>query len=507
MDTVTLTADHGKHKTGTEFEVVKVAGSTTIVTTGGKRVILPNSKLDGLPAGVSTAPVGAFGKEPATPKVAMVELNVQQNDLYNAIEEGIAESEYLADYISSSGLDEGTAMKDLQFIKDHIEKGSSFTVVVAPVAVSGTASTMVPGVSMGSAEIRVLGSLLGGDTSKFEAEELSVSGDTIEDAPPELGPDQVWFTDITNGRLPDSGINHLIQQYSETHWEEEHRCHIPKVDPLHYWDVEVLETLILAHTLREKALITGLPGTGKSSSVKQFAAWLKQPYMRLGGRGDLESSSFLGYSWADAEEIGGELVSKMVFKAGMLTQGVQWGYLVTIDEVMKIPSYIQMSMQHLYEKDGYLTIDDKPGTQEDKIVYPKFEFLMVLTDNVKGTGDSFDKFSATQMQDGSTLDRINLNETLSYLEPAQEKKMLTAMYPKANTIQVEKLIKLAGLVRNGYKQGSIALTLSPRGLIAVLSMVDVGIPVKRATALAFTNKIADESELLAIADMLKTVAL
>ena len=164
-----------------------------------------------------------------------------------------------------------------------------------------------------------------------------------------------------------------------------------------------------------------------------------------------------------------------------------------------------MAMQHLYEKNGYLTIDDKPGSKEDKIVKPAPEFMLILTDNVKGTGDNFDKFAATQMQDTSSLDRLSLVETLNYLDAKDEVDMLCGKFPKVDKPIIQKLVKFAGLVRNGYKNGSIALTLSPRGLIAILDMMAVGIPSDRAIDLAFLNKIADETEQIAIKDMKKTV--
>ena len=158
-------------------------------------------------------------------------------------------------------------------------------------------------------------------------------------------------------------------------------------------------------------------------------------------------------------------------------------------------------------KGGHLTLDDKPGTKADKMVHPAKEFRLVLTDNVKGTGDSFDKFAATQMQDSSSLDRININQELSYLAKRQEIKMLMDKYPGANEHGVEKLVQFAGLVRNAYRQGGVALTLSPRGLMAILDMHQIGVPVQRAIQLAFLEKIADEAEQLAVQEMLRTVGI
>ena len=511
MDKVTLAEDFGKHRAGTTFTVIKKSKTTTIVEAGGRRVIVPNAKIKGMQGSGS----GGFSLEAEEPSVSsdtgttvpqLVELTDAQDHVLVWLKDKESLEVILKRYVDLTKLDEDQAKLDIVFIAEHLEKGSTFK--VRPAMPVKTKRAVVHH-EMSETEANVLNALIQGNGS-FEAEDLRPKVVEEVEAPPELGPNSIWFTDVTNGRLPESGINHIIQQYAPDHFPEHIRCDIPTVDPTHYWDPEVLEALVLAHQLRERACITGLPGTGKTTSVKQFAAWIQQPYMRLGGRGDLESSSFLGYSWADVEEINGEHISKMSFKPGMLTQGLDTdghGYLVTIDEVMKIPAYISMCMQHLFEKDGHLTIDDKPGTKADKIVLPAKEFLLILTDNVKGTGDSFDKFASTQMQDTSYLDRIGINETLDYLDPKDECQMLHKKYDTVDKSVISKLVKFAGLVRNGYRQGNIALTLSPRGLESILEMLVVQVPMKRAISLAFANKIADDAESIAIEDMLKTVGI
>ena len=514
MDKVTLAEDFGKHRAGTSFTVIKKSKTTTIVEAGGRRVIVPNAKIKGMQSSGS----GGFSLEPTEtdgPSVSsdtkssapqLVELTDAQDHVRQWLEDSEELEVILKRYVDISKLDEAQAKLDIVFIAEHLEKKSTFK--VRPAMPKSVKRATVQH-EMSETEAKVLDALIKGG-GNFENEDLRPQVIEETEETPDLEDNCIWFTDVTNGRLPESGINHIIQQYDPEHFPEAIRVDIPEVDPTHYWDPEVLEALVLAHQLRERACITGLPGTGKTTSVKQFAAWIRQPYMRLGGRGDLESSSFLGYSWADVEEINGEHISKMSFKPGMLTQGLDTdghGYLVTIDEVMKIPAYISMCMQHLFEKDGHLTIDDKPGTKADKIVLPAKEFLLILTDNVKGTGDSFDKFASTQMQDTSYLDRIGINETLDYLDPKDEIAMLQSKYASVDKSTIGKLVKFAGLVRNGYRQGNIALTLSPRGLESILEMLAVKVPMKRAISLAFANKIADEAESIAIEDMLKTVGI
>lgn len=238
--------------------------------------------------------------------------------------------------------------------------------------------------------------------------------------------------------------------------------------------------------------------TGKTSGIRQFAAHIQQPYMRFNGKDGIEQSSFLGYPWATS--------AGMEWKDGLLPQGCKLGYLVCIDEVFKIPAGIQMAMQNLYEKDGTLMLDDKPGDYHEKLVVPAPEFRLFLTDNVRGTGDNFEKFASTQMQDTSTLDRFGLTIEQDYLPHDAEVSMLSGMYPDVQVININLLVKFAGLVRAGYKAGEISLTLSPRGLMASLNMMQSAqLPMAAALDLAFTNKLAEESEVQACTQMKMTV--
>lgn len=315
-----------------------------------------------------------------------------------------------------------------------------------------------------------------------------------------LQANQIWFSSLTDGQLPKSKLDHVINVYPEDHFPEDIRSDIPEGNTLFKWDVEVLEMLVLAHKLNKKCLLTGLPGTGKSTSIKQFASVIRQPYMRFNGKDGIEPQSFLGYPWA----VGG---GKMEWKDGLLPIGVLAGYLVTIDEVFKLPAGIQMAMQALYEQDGSLLLDEKPGTLADKHCQPHNDFRMFLTDNVRGTGDDFSKFASTQVQDTSTLDRFAMMIEVEYLKVADEVGLLLSMYPEADQPTLVKLVKFAGLVRNGYRNDSIAVTLSPRGLFTICELMEEGIPVKTAIELAFKNKVAEDSERSAIDSMLVTTGL
>jgi MoxR-like ATPase len=308
------------------------------------------------------------------------------------------------------------------------------------------------------------------------------------------------LSDVTNGRLPASGIDHIFQVYADDHFDEEVRDDIPEIDTYYYWDPDVLETLILAHKLEQKALFTGLPGTGKSSSCQQFAAHIKQPFMRIGCRGDMEASSLLGSVWAESD--------KMTFKKGMLPLGLEGGYLICFDEIFKIPAYIQMTMQNLYEKDGVLVIDDMPGTKKDKTIIPHEDCRIVATDNVKGTGDNFDKFAATQLQDTSSLDRFTMTKTVDYLPEKAEVDMLKSKYPTVPTQSIKDIVKVAGLVRKAYADSKLSVTLSGgRGLDTMCQVMLQDISTAFAIKLCFTEKLGDDTECQVFDQILRTVGI
>ena len=362
--------------------------------------------------------------------------------------------------------------------------------LLVPGSLSVTPPTGV-GSGLSAEEASILGGILG--TTEF------VSEDKTPKAPEPivLGPNQVLFSSLTGGRLPASKIDHIIDTYPEDHFPEEIRCDIPEGDPNYHWDVGILELLVLGHQLNKKVLITGLPGTGKSSAIRQFASIIGQPYMRFNGKDGIEPSSFLGYPWAGKEG--------MVWKDGLLPIGCKEGYLVTIDEVFKLNAGIQMAMQCLYEDGGHLLLDDKPGSIGDKKVVPHNDFRLFMTDNVKGTGDNLSMFAATQMQDTSTLDRFALVGELGYLEDHQEVGLLKAKYPTMLNTVLKSMVKVAELIRNGYRKGEISVTLSPRGLFTICELMGKGVDLKTAITYSFTNKLGEDDEKRAVEQIFRTV--
>ena len=301
-----------------------------------------------------------------------------------------------------------------------------------------------------------------------------------------LSTDQFLLSDMTGGVLPKSGIDHVMFRYPEGTWDAEHSINIPEVDPFFVWDADLLDGLWMAYLDDEKALAVGPPGTGKSTASRQLAAWIRQPFARFNGKDGIEGAAFLGYAWATS--------AGMEWKDGLMPQAVEHGYYTCIDEVMKLPPGIQMAMQSLYEKDGFLMLDEKPGTIAEKHIHPRPEFRLIGTDNSKGTGDDMDKYGASQMQDISTLDRFTITLPVTYLTVAQECGMLEKRYPNCEVKVIKRSVVMAKLVREAFDNGDLALTLSPRGLNTVCQLTQRGLSLETAIRMAYINKLGDDIE-------------
>jgi len=303
---------------------------------------------------------------------------------------------------------------------------------------------------------------------------------------------------ITNGRLPTSKRDYVVPVFADNVFNEAAKFHIPQVDKEYYWNPDVLEVLILAHTLNQKLLLTGLPGTGKSSACEQFAAWIKQPFLRVQCQGNTEAPDLTGNWVANPEG--------MQYQLAPLALGLRDGYLICMDEVFKLPAHVQMVMQSLYESGGYLSVPDMPGSVEDKIIRPHLANRIFATDNVKGTGDNFDKFAATQLQDSSSLDRFTMTHTVDYLPEVAEIKMLQGKFSTVSSDMVKKIVKIANLVREGYKQGKFSVTLSGgRGLATICMLTDAGITTKQALDICYGNKLGDDTEVAVFKSILQAV--
>ena len=306
------------------------------------------------------------------------------------------------------------------------------------------------------------------------------------------------FSEVVGMEAP-SGIDHAITVFEPTDWDDEMQAHLLDKDKYvtYIGQPKELELLLVAWEMEDNTSIFGPTGSGKSSMVEYACALTGRPFIRINGRGDMESSSLLGM--LTAKDGSTEWVD------GTITEGVRLGAIVCVDEREVVPREIMMALQWLLEDDGKLFLSDLPASNSERLVYPHSHFRLVCTSNTRGSGDDTGKFSATNVQNSATIDRFGTVIHLDYLPSTHESSMLFAKYPSLQKDLVTNMLKVAGLIRNGYNKDELALTMSPRTLLNWSKKALYYKDHVKAFDIAFLEKLPSEADRNAVRGMYKTV--
>jgi len=300
---------------------------------------------------------------------------------------------------------------------------------------------------------------------------------------------------LTASGKPDFDVSPLLHDVSE--WSEEDQTFIPSVDKHYKWQHKVLYPCVMGLIKGMKMLTVGPTGSGKTTFHENLAGMLNQPFYRLGGRGDMESDTILGRQHIEN--------GTMTFVLGEFTKAYTQGYYILLDEAWKLPANINMTFQRVFERNGLLQIDEAQGDLTDKQFKPAVSTILQLADNVVGTGDGADKYAATMIQDGSTINRMDMILKLDYLSSNDEVDMLLNRFGHFLPEHIAKrMVQLAGLVRNGFEEGHVSATMSPRNLFTWLEMAESCRNYAHAFRWTMLQRYADDAERSAVAGHYQT---
>lgn len=276
-------------------------------------------------------------------------------------------------------------------------------------------------------------------------------------APLVLKSDERSAYDLLGIKSHTSIADFAVRVFDPANIAAEIRMHIPATDPNYNPDVTAALMVLSAWESNEKVQIYGLPGTGKSSLIKYLCSLVKRPFIRVNFAEDIESSALLGSLVVED--------GATVYKMGALAEAVQYGAVFLADEWDTGSAGVTMCAQWLLEDDGKLFLRDMPGTNAERTLTPHVDFRFVATGNTMGQGDDTGMFAGTTPQNSATLDRFTTAFKMDYLPAAQEAAMIEARtgVPK---VVADKMVKVAGLVRNAVAAGQLTMTMSPRTLIS-----------------------------------------
>lgn len=319
-------------------------------------------------------------------------------------------------------------------------------------------------------------------TMDDDDEELVECGvETTVFAKVELKDSQSWFSNVVG--LKGDKDDFPVTIFDGYDWDSRVSPFIPAINEAYVIDKELASNVLRAWELNEKVLCFGPTGAGKSSLIEQLCARTKRPFIRVNCTGDMDSSMIFGQLTAKD--------GSTHWVDGAVTEAVKYGAVFAWDEWDVTPPEISMGLQWLLEDEGKLFLKEMPGSTTDKQIIPHENFRIVAIGNTQGQGDESGAHAGTNVQNSATLDRFGTAVYIDYLRPDIEEKMLKNKFKDINVKAIKELVKLANLIRTGYKASQFSLTMSPRSLFSICRKVQTGCELKQAFALVYLNKLND----------------
>ena len=326
-------------------------------------------------------------------------------------------------------------------------------------------------------------------------EEMLVEDDQVEI----IGPS---YTSLIGKKPPKKSPDMAVTVYNREDWSQKAQQHIPICDPDYRPDKQATYDLLLGLQMNEPVMIYGPTGSGKTSLVEHVCGLTNRPFMRINGRGDMESGPMFGQPTVTIDP--DTQRSVVTWVDGQLTEAARSGYVLLVDEPWVIPAEIMMALNACLEG-GSFSLSDKSGSYEDKLVHPHKDFRMVYCDNTGGMGDMTGAHAGVNVQNTSTLDRFQTVIHLDYMTKRHEVKMLQAKVPDLPDALANGMVQFAQLVRNNYVQGDLPLTMSPRTLISWARKTLLLKSPQKALQMCFTRKFRDDGELQSLKSHFMTV--
>jgi cobaltochelatase CobS len=259
--------------------------------------------------------------------------------------------------------------------------------------------------------------------------------------------------------------------------------YVPTVDPSYVFPPEETKILLLGLEMKDRCLLVGGTGTGKTSLVEQIAARLNYNVVKINFDGCVTRQDLIG-EWV----VQGK---QMVFQYGILVHAFKMpGTIIILDEWDTISGECSFVIQRPLQKDdGKILIMETGG--ELIPIHP--DNVIVATANTCGQGDDTGLYShGTKVQNYSQLNRFGITIRMNYLEESKEIEMIQKRFPALAAQECSALVKAVNAVRDAYMNNTISAPLSPRDLINWADKyIRLGDP-ERAAKYCFMNRMPEE---------------
>lgn len=229
----------------------------------------------------------------------------------------------------------------------------------------------------------------------------------------------------------------------------------PKLDPLYLFPEEI--TLDILLTLRKPArnrvLVCGWSGTGKSTLGFNLAAICNAEVMEWNGDDQTQRPELIGHF--DVKD------GETVWVDGILPRAMRRGVWLIINELDLMDSHTVNIMKPLLEDPPRLTILENGG----EVVRAHPDFRVLAFTNTFGRGDSTGLFVNANVQSDADMRRWSARFRLDYLREDEETALLQRYFPMVKEAKLRQFVDVANKVRDAFKVNKIDKTFSPAELV------------------------------------------
>ena len=251
--------------------------------------------------------------------------------------------------------------------------------------------------------------------------------------------------------------------------------HVPEVDPYYTFDPDVMRWLVTALEVEDGMVYAfGPTGCGKTTVFEQYAARTGRPFAPIQLHAQMEASELTGTWVINAN-------GQMTFQHAMLPIMMRLPSIIVLDEFDNANPAVTPVLNAVLA-DKPLVI---PQTGERIVRHPLCR--IVGTGNTAGMGDQTGLYNSTAQQSFATMNRWQMFMEMTYIDPANEARMLKSRFTEVPVILVDKITEFARQIREAFIGGQCSVVLSTRQLIHWLKWFDLTGELPDSYGYAFSN--------------------
>ena len=266
---------------------------------------------------------------------------------------------------------------------------------------------------------------------------------------------------------------------------------IPEKNEFYVWPQEVTEAAVWAIQQGMIPRLVGLPGTGKTDWVVNFAAMTGRSLCRINFNSNLLLDDLIG----KVDLVAGETK----FTYGDAPLYAAKASVMLLDEVSRASANLSMAFLQRFLEKKEIKIQ-----MTGEVIKPHAGLAVVVADNTAGVGDNSDMFPTANIQDVSTLNRFPITLKVDYLTKQQTADLIQRMVPELAARQATKLAEFTALCQTAFAAREITLPFSARQYIPIAKMAVAFLDMKRAIQYNFINSL-DEKDASAVTGFVNSV--